>query len=209
MAKPVTPDTTALQAKDTKTNIEPIDDSPAVIGRPPLSEAIRDKVLERIGAGETLVAICRDKDMPVTTTVHRWIAEDSRFRARYTRARETQQHVWADECVAIADDGTTDYITKVGRNGHEYEAVDQEHIQRSRLRVDTRLRLMAVVAPHIYGQKVDHQHGGEVTVTHDISSLSEREKMRRMALFMVEDTRLPPIDGQASSAAADEDDKSK
>jgi hypothetical protein len=34
-------------------------------------------------------------------------------------------------------------------------------------------------------------------VTHDISTLSEREKMRRLALFMVEDQRQPAIDGQA------------
>jgi len=116
----------------------------------------------------------------------------------YTRAREVQQDVWADECISIADDGTTDYVTKVGRNGHEYEAVDQEHIQRSRLRVDTRLRIMAVVAPHVYGPKVEHQHDGEVTHKVDITGLPEREKMRRMALFMLEDQAAgETIDGEA------------
>ncbi len=77
----------------------------------------------------------------------------------------------------------------MGRNGVEYEAVDQEHIQRSKLRVETRLRIMAVVAPHAYGPKVEHDHSGEVQVTHTID---DRERMRRFALFLMEDEQASP-----------------
>ena len=40
--------------------------------------------------------------------------------------------------------------------------------------------------------------GGTLTVKHDITSLTEREKMRRFALFMMEDGRQPAIEGEAS-----------
>ena len=166
--------------------------SPALIGRPPYAPEIADTVIERLAGGETLVAICRDQDMPSTTTVYRWRDENSVFRDRFTQARHDQMDVWGDECVAIADDGTTDYITKVGRNGVEYEAVDQEHIQRSRLRVDTRLRLMAVIAPHAYGPKVEHDHTGVVAVQHE---LSDKERARRMALFLTENRGMT-IEGE-------------
>jgi len=161
-------------------------------GRPPYPPEIADKVIERLAAGETLVAICRDTDMPSTTTVQRWRDENPSFRAAFAQARHDQMDVWGDECVAIADDGTTDYITKVGRNGVEYEAVDQEHIQRSRLRVDTRLRLMAVIAPHAYGPKVEHDHTGVVAVQHE---LSDKERARRMALFLTENRGMT-IEGE-------------
>ena len=123
------------------------------------------------------------------------------FQGSFVRARHNQMHTWADECVSISDDGTTDYIIKKGRNGVEYEAVDQEHIQRSRLRVDTRLRLMATVAPHLYGDHMTVEHGGAVTVKHE---LSDRERMRRMALFLLEDRAAGVlIEGSASPAAVE------
>jgi hypothetical protein len=102
---------------------------------------------------------------------------------------------WADEIVFISDDSTLDYVTKVGRNGREYEAPDHEHIARSRLRVDTRKFLMARVAPALYGDKLthDHQHQGEVT--HKIE-MSGRERARRWALFMLEDQAADASSGQ-------------
>ena len=191
----------ALQALDTKPK------RPTKIGRPSaLTEAVQLEVCARMAEGESLTHICHDPAMPCRQTVSKALVsgapEFSAFVTRYAAARESLLDVYADEILSISDDGTTDYILKVGRNGHEYMAVDQEHIQRSRLRVDTRLRLMAVVAPHIYGQKVDHQHAGTVLVKHDITSLTEREKMRRFALFMVEDQREPVIEGEASPVPA-------
>jgi len=43
---------------------------------------------------------------------------------------------------------------------------------------------MSKLAPRKYGDRVEHEHLGEVTVTHE---LSDRERMRRMALFLLED----------------------
>ncbi len=155
------------------------------VGRPTtFSKEIAETICARMAEGESLRSICRDHYMPHRSSVYQWLRKNAAFADLYTRARERLVEHWADEILEIADDGTTDYVTKVGRNGTEYESVDQEHIQRSRLRVDTRKWLMSKLAPRKYGDRVEHEHLGEVTVTHE---LSDRERMRRMALFLMED----------------------
>jgi hypothetical protein len=152
-----------------------------------LSREVLDEICLRTFEGESMRSICRDPTMPSRQRLYRELVDNSDFAAQYARAREGLYQSWAEEILEIADDGTTDFVTKVGRNGHEYEAVDQEHIQRSRLRVDSRKWLLSKLLPKTFGDKVQHDHEGEVAVHHDISSMSEREKMRRFALFMLED----------------------
>ena len=157
----------------------------SLIGRPTIfSATVMSVICGRVAEGESMRAICRDHDMPARGTVYRWLSENPEFHDRYARAQELRVEVMADEMLEISDDGTTDYVTKVGRNGHEYEAVDQEHIQRSRLRVDTRKFLMSKLMPSKYGERVAFDHTGQITVQHE---LSDRERMRRMALFLLED----------------------
>ena len=154
------------------------------IGRPSLySETVGAIILGRMVEGESLRSVCRDPALPDRSTVYQWMNKNPSFAAQYARAREALVEHWADEIIEIADDGTTDYVTKVGRNGTEYEAVDQEHIQRSRLRVDARRWLMSKLKPGVYGDRVEVEQTGSVTVVHE---LSDRERMRRFALFMLE-----------------------
>lgn len=61
----------------------------------------------------------------------------------------------AEDILDIADDGTNDYMMRERPDGTEYELVNSEHIQRSRLRVDTRKWLMAKMKPKKYGEKLD------------------------------------------------------
>lgn len=152
-----------------------------------LSRDVLDSICLRTFEGESMRSICRDPAMPSRSRVFKELVENPAFADQYARAREGLYQSWAEEILEIADDGTTDFVTKVGRNGHEYEAVDQEHIQRSRLRVDSRKWLLSRLLPKTFGDKVQHDHDGEVAVKHDITSLPEREKMRRFALFMLED----------------------
>ena len=165
-----------------------------------LSDDLRMTICLRTAEGESMRAICRDPAMPSRSKVQKELVENSAFADQYARARELLYAVWADEILEIADDGTTDYITKVGRNGHEYEAVDQEHIQRSRLRVDARKWLLSKLMPKQFGDKVQHDYDGEVAVKHDITALPNKEKMRRFALFMLEDQQA---NGPASPVVVD------
>lgn len=135
------------------------------MGRPSDYNAkITESICERLSLGESLREICSSEDMPSKTTVMRWLNAKPEFRDQYARAREAQAEHWADEIIEIADDGTNDWTERQNKDGSTYDAVDNEVINRSRLRVDTRKWLMARMAPKKYGDKVtqDVQLDGKI-----------------------------------------------
>ena len=93
--------------------------------------------------------------MPSISTVCRWLANNEAFRKQYAYAREAQAEALFDESIDIADDGSNDYVTKKRPDGSEFEAFDHEHVQRSRLRIDTRKWMVAKLAPKKYGDKAE------------------------------------------------------
>lgn len=125
-------------------------------GRPSMySEALATTICERIANGESLTAICKDEGIPSKVTVFKWLKEHGEFVNQYARAREMQADHYLDEIFEIADDGSNDWMERQVKGGAAVKAVDQEHIQRSRLRVDTRKWAMAKLAPKKYGEKLD------------------------------------------------------
>lgn len=136
-------------------------------GRPSkFTKEMASRICERLAAGETLRAICRDDDVPAAQTVLRWTAANTEFSEQYARARETGYSHMADELVEIADDGTNDYVEKERENGTKHVVFDAEHVQRSKLRVDTRKWLLSKALPKVYGDKLEHTgpDGGPITV---------------------------------------------
>jgi hypothetical protein len=96
-------------------------------------------------------AICKDEDMPASSTIFKWLSEQPAFSEQYAHARSVQMEAMAEEILEIADDGSNDtYETDEGD-----ERTNQDVIQRSRLRVDTRKWLMSKLAPKKYGDKVE------------------------------------------------------
>ena len=131
------------------------------MGRPTdYSPEIAAKICERLADGWSLRQICGEDDMPDKATVLRWIPKHPEFRDQYARAREAQAEFWLDEILEIADDGTNDWVERENKDGSKTEVVDQEHINRSRLRVDSRKWIMSKLMPKKYGDKVDLQHSG-------------------------------------------------
>lgn len=114
----------------------------------------------RLANGESLREVCADEGFPDKSTVFRWLAARDEFRDQYARAREVQVEHWADEIVEIADDGTNDWIERQNSDGSTYEAVNSDHINRSRLRVDARKWLMSKLAPKKYGDKITQEVTG-------------------------------------------------
>ena len=122
-------------------------------GRPPFTQATKDKILGMLAEGMTLTAACRSEEgMPDVSTVCMWAKNDDGFSKQYARAREIGYLVMADQLADIADDGLNDYV-EVMVKGHEVIKLDGEHVQRSKLRVDTRKWLLSKVLPKIYGDK--------------------------------------------------------
>lgn len=125
-------------------------------GRPSkYTTKLGNDICQRIAEGESLRAICRDKDMPNASTVHAWVLDNEEFSKQYESARLMQAHHMFEELLEIADDGTNDWTTRESKDGTEYEVVNPEVVARSRLRVDTRKWFLSKVAPKIYGDKLE------------------------------------------------------
>jgi len=126
-------------------------------GRPSsFTQEIADEICQRLAKGEPLAQICRDDRMPASRTVSDWKAAHETFSADFARAREEGFDQIATDCLAIADETTFDTIT--GENG---DRANTEWISRSKLRIETRLKLLAKWDPKRYGDKLDLNHGGQ------------------------------------------------
>lgn len=126
---------------------------PKRTGRPPekVPVAVADEVVDWISEGKTLRSFCRQDGRPARRTIDGWREKDENFRARIARARDIGFDVIAEECLEIADDATNDWMEREGKNGESYTVIDSEHIQRSRLRIETRLKLLAKWCHQRYG----------------------------------------------------------
>ncbi|MCD7896657.1 MAG: hypothetical protein LUG50_08300 [Planctomycetaceae bacterium] len=147
-------------------------------GRPSkYSDAVVDRICTRLVEGESLRRICSDPDMPSLTTIWNWyrredIKED--FLKQFLRARAFQSLVMDGDMQDIADDSSRD-ITE-GEDGEE--VVDREHIQRSKLRVDTLWRRMKCMNPEMFAEKLDVNHGGKVEMSlPELFAAAARERL--------------------------------
>ena len=132
------------------------------MGRPSLkSKAVIEAICERLAKGEPLAAICRDDGMPADRTVRDWVEQDAEVSAAIARAREAGEDWLAAECLEIADDSRNDWMERAAEDGDSKALqFNGEHVQRSRLRIDTRLKLLAKWNPKKWGDKVQTELTG-------------------------------------------------
>jgi len=119
-------------------------------GRPTkFSQAMADRICTLIASGVPLTEIVRQNGMPALATVYRWLKDRADFRELYARAREDMAHTLVAQILEIADDSRNDWVE---RNGDWL--VDNEAVQRSKLRVDTRKWAASKLLPKIYGDRI-------------------------------------------------------
>lgn len=138
--------------------------SSAVVGRPSTySKAKAQKICAGIAAGSSLRSVLRnDPKLPSLSTVFGWFGDGKHqeFLEQYARACEERTEAFAEDILDISDDGTNDWM-EINRGGTTSWVVNGEAIGRSKLRVETRLSLMAKMKPLKYGNKVDITSNGE------------------------------------------------
>lgn len=138
-------------------------------------------ICERIAAGESVRAICESDGMPAKQTVLKWLSQQPSFAAQYARAKELGAEAIAEELFEIADDGRNDFVEYEISPGVTATRLDQEHIQRSRLRVDTRKWYLSKILPKKYGDKLTQEHTGpdgkelRVTIRSVLSAPPQRQ----------------------------------
>ncbi len=160
---------------------------PLLPGTRIFTPALFTLVCDRISKGESLRSVCRDPEMPAKSTVLRWLREMPDLRDQYAAARDDLMEYWASDIIEIADDGSLDTMKGLNKYGDEVMVPNHANVQRDRLRIDARKWLLSKLAPRKYGDRLDVEVSGQIEHRVDITALSSREKMRRMALFMLED----------------------
>lgn len=123
------------------------------------TKELADKICQEVSEGKSCRLVCRELNIPQTNVRYWYLHDVQGFAAQYARAREAQMEAWADEITEISDDGTNDWMT-IKRGGEDVEVPNQEVLQRSRLRVDTRKWLMSKIAPKKYGERIEQRISG-------------------------------------------------
>lgn len=144
-----------------------------------------DTLVEGLSNGIPLRELCR-KHSVSKSAVYRWMEADADFRGRIARAREIGRDEIFEECMSIADDNTNDYVERKNADGSTYEQFNADHVQRQKLRIETRLKLLAKWDPKRYGDKVALTGGSEEDrpISVNLTALPE-EKLEQLRSILV------------------------
>jgi hypothetical protein len=132
------------------------------------SDKVADMICTRIAEGESLRAICRDEGSPSMSMVFRWLNDNAAFREQYARAREAQADAIFDEMLDIANTPMIGEKTKVGSDG-KTETTSGDMIEHRRLQIETRKWMASKLQPKKYGDKLDLNVDGKMTLIPQIS----------------------------------------
>ncbi len=131
---------------------------------------VEERLIAGLCDGVALRVLCRQEGMPKWRTVYDWIAADAAFAARVAHARDLGFEAIAEDILDIADDGSNDYVERARKDGSSETVLDSEHVQRSKLRIETRLKLLACWNPKKYGAKQSHEIGNRPGETLKVDS---------------------------------------
>jgi len=121
------------------------------IGRPTKrTPEVVERIIQELSSGKPMTLICAPDDMPADRTVREWADTDEELSAAIARAREAGFDQIALDALAIADE-VDDRDTIVTERG---EMPNKEWIMRSKLRVETRLKLLSKWDPKRYGDRL-------------------------------------------------------
>lgn len=126
----------------------------AKMGRPTkYSQEVADLICLRVATTSFgLRKLCSmHDDLPTSETVYEWRSKYPNFSSSYAEAKLKQADFMAEELLEIADDGTNDWMESQSEEGGEAWKLNGEHVQRSRLRIDTRKWLASKLLPKQYG----------------------------------------------------------
>lgn len=137
------------------------------VGRPTLyCQELADLICQRVATSTMgLARLCAlHNDIPEKITVNVWRYKYPEFATQYAQAKLKQADLLAEEMLDIADDGTNDWMESFGENGEIGYKLNAEHVQRSRLRIDTRKFLASKLLPKQYGQHAEEEKGDNKSV---------------------------------------------
>ena len=125
-----------------------------------LTAEVKEDILLRLANGESLRSACKHHDIRHSAWL--WAVQgDAELADQYARAKEIGLDAMAEEILEISDDGSNDWMERTGKDGESVGwALNGEHVQRSKLRVDARKWLLSKMAPRKYGDRVQQEISG-------------------------------------------------
>lgn len=150
-------------------------------------------ICEQLSEGIPLREICRQEGMPAWRTVYDWMYQDQELSAAIAHARDMGYDQLAEECLAIADDASNDWMERIGEDGQTIGwQLNKEHVNRSRLRVETRLKLLAKFNPKRYGDRVSLAGDPDAPIKMEVENEANRlfsELLKNIELKNIESSR--------------------
>lgn len=121
------------------------------VGRPEIkiTPELADKICDLLAEGKSVREIGKMEGMPSVATIRRWVRTDKGFREQYLAAKQDHADDLFEQILEIADNGQEDF--KLDTSGDiPVVKVNKEHLARSALRIETRFRFIAKLAPRKY-----------------------------------------------------------
>lgn len=127
------------------------------IGRPTgYSIELAETICERLAQGMSMRTVAKADDMPCAATIFSWLRLHPAFLEQYTRAKHEAADALVEEMVDIADDATNDWMETHDKDGDAIGwKLNGDHVQRSRLRIETRKWLASKLKPKKYGERLE------------------------------------------------------
>lgn len=121
-------------------------------------EASFENILDKIAGGGNLKDILEDDIRQLDhSRMRRWILRDTKRKAKYHEAQEIGAELIADEIIGIADGGNS-----------------MEDVQRSKLRIDTRWKLLTVWNRRRYGEVKQVEINQSISISDALNAAHQR-----------------------------------
>ncbi len=129
------------------------------MGRPSdYTKELAIEVCARLAEGQSMRKIAKDEHMPSVKTLFTWLGKHEEFLQQYEKAKAECADMYAEEIIEIADDSSNDYVDVQDENGATGATrLNTEHVQRSRLRIDSRKWVASKLKPKKYGDKIQQE----------------------------------------------------
>ena len=142
----------------------------ADVGRPSeYTEELADRICNEIASGRAVHQFASREGFPSEQTIYRWNRDNKEFSQKYARAREDQADLYAAQIVELADTCREGKKTRETKDGTFVEIGDM--VERSRLQIDARKWYASKLAPKKYGDKIEQNVTGELTVKRVMSDI--------------------------------------
>jgi len=126
--------------------------APKKIGRPSkYTPELAAEICERLSDGEPLRQICRDDHMPAWQKIYEWMVRDENLSGAIARARDQGYDAIAEDLLQIADTPIMGETETSSANG--LTITRQDMLGHRKLRIETRLKLLAKWNPKKYGDR--------------------------------------------------------